>query len=109
MAAHKNIIVLRLPPYHCELNPIELIWAQLKSHVGKNNKSFKMAEVKELVREGLRKIGTASWINCIEHVKKEEDKMLQLDGLIDAATDTPTPNFIIHISEESSNLSSESD
>ena len=22
--------VLRLPPYHCTLNPIELVWAQLK-------------------------------------------------------------------------------
>ncbi len=23
-------IPLRLPPYHCDLNPIELVWAQLK-------------------------------------------------------------------------------
>lgn len=23
--------VLRLPPYHCELNPIELIWAKVKN------------------------------------------------------------------------------
>ena len=22
--------VLRLPPYHCELNPIELAWSQVK-------------------------------------------------------------------------------
>lgn len=23
--------VVRLPPYHCELNPIELVWSQVKS------------------------------------------------------------------------------
>lgn len=27
--------VLRLPPYHCELNPIELIWADIKNYVAK--------------------------------------------------------------------------
>lgn len=25
MAAQRCVIILRLPPYHCELNPIELI------------------------------------------------------------------------------------
>ena len=29
--------VLRLPPYHCILNPIELAWNQLKCHVGHLN------------------------------------------------------------------------
>ncbi|CAH2086438.1 unnamed protein product [Euphydryas editha] len=51
MAARKNIIVLRLPPYHCELNHIELIWAQVKAYIGKNNKSFKIPEVKKLLKE----------------------------------------------------------
>ena len=27
--------ILRLPPYHCDLNPEELIWAQVKSYVAK--------------------------------------------------------------------------
>ena len=29
--------VLRLPPYHCILNPTELAWNQLKYHVGHLN------------------------------------------------------------------------
>jgi transposase len=29
--------VLRTPVRHCELNPIELIWAQVKGFVAKNN------------------------------------------------------------------------
>lgn len=30
MAKKQNRTILRLPPYHCELNAIELIWAQIK-------------------------------------------------------------------------------
>ncbi|KAJ8912665.1 hypothetical protein NQ315_008993 [Exocentrus adspersus] len=29
MTASRQITVLRLPPYHCELNPIKLVWAQV--------------------------------------------------------------------------------
>jgi transposase len=31
LAAQEGKTVLRLPPYHCEFNPIELIWAQIKN------------------------------------------------------------------------------
>ena len=33
--------VLRLPPYHPDFNPIELIWSQLKSTVRSRNVTFK--------------------------------------------------------------------
>jgi len=29
--------VLRLPPYHCEFNPIELAWAMVKGYVKQEN------------------------------------------------------------------------
>jgi transposase len=29
--------VVRLPPYHCQYNPIELIWAQFKGRVAEKN------------------------------------------------------------------------
>ena len=28
--------VVRLPPYHCELNPIELAWSQVKWYIKEN-------------------------------------------------------------------------
>lgn len=37
--------VLRVPPYHCQYNPIELILAQVKKQVAKNNNIFKMEDV----------------------------------------------------------------
>ena len=29
--------VVRLPPYHCELNPIELAWSQVKQYIKENS------------------------------------------------------------------------
>jgi hypothetical protein len=40
--------VLRTTVRHCELNPIELIWAQGKGFVAKNNTTFRLKDVKEL-------------------------------------------------------------
>ena len=37
----EDIKVLRLPVAHSELNPIELIWAQIKRYVAANNTTFK--------------------------------------------------------------------
>ncbi|KAF0716062.1 DDE 3 domain-containing protein, partial [Aphis craccivora] len=38
--------VVILPPYHCQYNPIELSWAQVKGEVAKKNSTFKMTELK---------------------------------------------------------------
>ncbi|KAL4148802.1 hypothetical protein QTP88_002955 [Uroleucon formosanum] len=51
-----NKTVLRLPPYHCELNPIELAWSVVKRHVKSNNKTFKLPDVKNLLTEGVAKV-----------------------------------------------------
>lgn len=29
--------VIRLPPYHCDLNPIELVWAMVKKRIAEEN------------------------------------------------------------------------
>ncbi|XP_072380521.1 uncharacterized protein [Diabrotica undecimpunctata] len=56
LAKAQNKTVLRLPPYHCELNPIELIWSDAKNFVAANNKTFKFADVKILLNDALNNI-----------------------------------------------------
>jgi hypothetical protein len=60
--------VLRLPPYHCELNPIELVWAQIKHHIKMNNTSFKIKGMEQLIQQGFDNV-TALRVVCGEPTK----------------------------------------
>ncbi|XP_061704644.1 uncharacterized protein LOC133515996 [Cydia pomonella] len=94
IAKQRNKTVLRLPPYHCELNPIEMIWSQVKGYVANNNKTFKLAEVKQLLREGISKVNAESWKKCIKHViEVVETKMSIVE---------PLDRFIINLENDSS-------
>ncbi|XP_050062906.1 uncharacterized protein LOC126554761 [Aphis gossypii] len=65
-------LVLQLPPYHCELNPIELAWS---------------SDVLELLKKGVEHVTPEMWTNFVGHVIKEEDKFLNLDHLSDEVMD----------------------
>ena len=41
--------VLRLPPYHCDFNAIELIWADEKNFVARENKEMTLESVKKTI------------------------------------------------------------
>jgi transposase len=70
-AAEQGHTVLRLPPYYCVLNPIELVWSQLKHGIRKSNKTPHLSPtVIEVIREEVSKINQNLWINCVNHVKK---------------------------------------
>ena len=60
--------ILRLPVRHCELNPIELIQAQLKSYVARNNNTFKLQDVKTLFLEAKETITREDWAKAVQHV-----------------------------------------
>ncbi|XP_040079463.1 uncharacterized protein LOC120850859 [Ixodes scapularis] len=51
MATNAGHTVLMLPPYHCELNPIELIWARVKQEVASKNITFKPNDAERLLRK----------------------------------------------------------
>jgi len=80
-------LVLRLPPYHCELNPIELAWSTVKNYVRTHNSTFKIKDVLELLKKGVENVTSEMWTNFIGHVIKEEDKFLNLDHLSDEVMD----------------------
>ncbi|CAH2014823.1 unnamed protein product [Acanthoscelides obtectus] len=83
MARQCGVTVLRLPPYHCELNPIELIWAQVKGYIACHNTTFKLPDL----------VTPEAWQNAIRHVVKEETKMWQLDHHIDTIIEPVIVNF----------------
>jgi transposase len=64
--------VIRTLVRHCELNPIELIWAQVKGFVAKNNTPFRLKDVKELTYVAFGKNTKDVWTKAEEHVVKIE-------------------------------------
>jgi len=86
-AKDNNKIILRLPPYHCELNPIELAWSSVKSYVRMHNNTFKLKDVLELLKKGVEHVTPEMWKNCIEHVKNVEDKLWDLEHITDKLMD----------------------
>jgi len=65
--------VLYLPAYHCELNPIELIWAQIKKNVATKNTVYTLKHVEELTRAAISTVTSENWQNAIRHVIKLEE------------------------------------
>ena len=63
--------VIRTPVRHCELM-IELIWAQVKGFVAKNNTTFRLKDPKELTYAAFRKMTKNVWTKAEEYVVKIE-------------------------------------
>lgn len=102
LAKSHNRTVLRLPPYHCELNPIELVWAQLKNFVSSNNKTFKISDVKELCAQAVTRIKNEQWKKCVAHVTDViEPKLWKLDNIMEVTTE----RLIINLSNSSDSSS----
>lgn len=69
-------IPLRLPPYMCDFNAIELAWAQLKRFIRTRNTTgeFSIKVLKDLTEEGISSITTEDWQKFCNHVQKIEDE-----------------------------------
>ncbi|XP_076651823.1 uncharacterized protein LOC143358530 [Halictus rubicundus] len=83
-AKEHGCTVLRLPPYHCQLNPIELAWARIKEYIKARNTTNKMADVRQLLDEAVESVSAESWQDFIRHATEEEDSLHQLDTVIDS-------------------------
>ena len=75
----KDIKVLRLPVAHSELNPIELIWDQIKGYVAANNTTFKINDVKKLAEEAFTKVTDRNWMQAVKHILKVENLFRKKD------------------------------
>ena len=76
LCAKHGVDVLRLPPYHCMLNPIELAWSSLKNLVRRSNTMpCKPTTVVGHVRHAASMVTSAQWKNFVGHVIKLEEEM----------------------------------
>lgn len=79
--------ILRLPPYHPELNPIEYIWTIIKRQVASNNTEMTMQRVQQLVEEQVGNITAEVWKITCEHAEEMEKKYIENDKELDTILD----------------------
>jgi hypothetical protein len=90
-----GIEVLWLPPYHCELNPIEMVWAQLKNRIREKSKANdKLDAVISLGREVLESISNETVKKIFDHVQRKEEWFLKIDPIIEVEP------FIINLEDD---------
>ncbi|KAH6938232.1 hypothetical protein HPB50_008045 [Hyalomma asiaticum] len=78
-------LVVRLPPYHYQLNPIELVWSEAKGFVAAANKTRLSLKTLALyyIWQGIKQVTAEKWKRYVEHVIAQEDVMRKLDHFID--------------------------
>ena len=78
-----GVDVLRLPPYHCMLNPIELAWAQLKRAVRRmNTEPTNPTSVIKHIHEAVKNVTQENWSNFVRHVIRLECDMKNRECVI---------------------------
>jgi len=71
--------ILPHPPQSPDLNPIELIWAQMKAKVERRKPQTKQ-QLKEAIQESWNSIKKNDVRKCIDDLKKKMDKILANKG-----------------------------
>ena len=105
LAAEEGHQVVRLPAYHCDLNPIELIWSQLKGFVRSRNTTGRMDDIERLLQEGFQAVTPEDWARCCRHVIDLEQRYWEDDGVIEQIE----PVVVSLQSDSSSDEASEDD
>ena len=97
IAAAQGFLVIRLPPYHCVYNPIEMVWAWVKGEVANRNKTFKIADVKQHVLSVFNDVPATLWQNACRHCDEKVDEGFIADGIQEQMLDP----IIIHLGNDS--------
>ena len=107
IAREKGHKVVRLPPYHCQYNPIELVWAQVKGYVAERNTTFKIADTERLVHEAIASVSPSAWTECVRHAETLQDGDFRREIAVDQALEPIIVNLQESSASESDSESSE--
>lgn len=83
LAKQHDCIILRLPPHHCELNPMRLAWSSVKEYVKMNNATNDLTNIKQLLINGVKSVDGNMWKKFVSQMKVEEDRFWNMDFIVD--------------------------
>lgn len=96
--------VLRLPPYHCDLNAIELVWSLAKRKVASKNIAVTTAALEEIIKDSFENVSAQDWKKMTDHVINVENKYKERDKI----TEENLESFIINVGDSDTSDSDES-
>lgn len=79
--------VLRLPPYHPDLNPIELVWGDIKGELARTAIDSNLEKKKEVLNSLFTNYSAEKWRKCDDHVIKNEEEYYRTDRVFDNEID----------------------
>ncbi|GLH15036.1 Uncharacterized protein GBIM_19437 [Gryllus bimaculatus] len=87
--------VIRLPPYMCELNPIEMAWAKIKRLLKERNVNgdISTAKLLDLTNWAITHVTTEDWMGYCSHVTKIESEYWERDGIVPDIIDSIVINM----------------
>jgi len=112
-AINRNKAVLRLPPYHCELNPMQLAWSVAAKHARtKTCASCNVEDVCKLLNDGVRLVTPEKLAGYVNYSIAQEENLWKLDFITDNMLEEATTASVIETvnlitSSESSDSSNE--
>ena len=74
LADQYGIAIIFLPVAHPELNPVELLWAQVKSKCAKGNQEMKLAKLEKAAEQHFASFTPDDWEKLESHVIEIENK-----------------------------------
>lgn len=99
----KGFVPLRLPPYHPDLNPIELIWNMVKMKVSEKNMSHvSLSDLRNMTSEAVGKITKEDWEKAVAHANKIADEYRKRDDLLETAVEVIVITVGLESSDEDS-------
>jgi len=95
-----DIKVNVLPIAHPQLNPIELIWHQIKQYVSDNNHEYTMEGIRAHAVAAKAKIGATAWEKAYRHMRKFAETSWESDEAIADKGDEPDDEAVEEVETE---------
>uniref|UniRef100_A0A914V7T4 Tc1-like transposase DDE domain-containing protein n=1 Tax=Plectus sambesii TaxID=2011161 RepID=A0A914V7T4_9BILA len=83
IALEHGVIILRLPPYHCDLNPIESVWGWIKRQLRDELRSDdKLKAVMAATKLAFKNLPQSAIRGFFSHVREAEQRYAALDEIL---------------------------